>query len=100
MATLFTNIKQLVGTHEDNRVLRGRDLSVLPCIDNAFLVIDGEHISRFGTMDEFTYNPNNFSEVVDASGRYVLPSWCDSHTHLVYAGSRETEFVDKIKGLS
>lgn len=67
---------------------------------DAFMIVDGEEISAYGSMDELAYRKQDFSEHVDASGMMILPSWCDSHTHLVFAGSRENEFVDKIKGLS
>jgi imidazolonepropionase len=75
-------------------------LSVLPCINDAYLIIEGEHIAAFGKMSELQQRPETFTENIDAKGGSVLPSWCDSHTHLVFAGSREGEFVDKIKGLS
>ena len=81
-------------------MLRGKELSKLPCIDNAYMVIDDEHIAAFGTMKDFAFRVKDFSYHVSASGKFILPSWCDSHTHLVFAGSRENEFVDKIRGLS
>ncbi len=74
-------------------------MSHLPCIEDAFLIInDLGRIDAFGSMDKCP--TASFEEVVDATGRYVLPCWCDSHTHLVFAGSREGEFVDRIHGLS
>lgn len=100
MATLFTNIRSLVNVRDKNQLLRGKELSELPCINNAFLIVEGEHIAAFGSMDSLNYDPAAFPIHVDASEKFVLPSWCDSHTHLVYAGSRETEFVDKIQGLT
>jgi imidazolonepropionase len=69
-------------------------------MDNAYLVTEGEEIAEYGSMDELQWDPAGFDTHIDATGRLVLPSWCDSHTHLVFAGSREGEFVDKIKGLS
>ncbi len=73
-------------------------MSVLPCLDNAYLHIEGDTIVGYGLMSEI---PNLKSDMVyDAEGQFVLPAWCDSHTHIVYAGSREAEFEDKIKGIS
>ena len=100
MTTLFTNIRQLAGCREEGPLLRGADLARLPCIENAFLIIENGRIASYGRMEELHYPATNFSEHVDATGMIVFPSWCDSHTHLVFAGSREEEFVDKIKGLS
>ncbi len=100
MATLITNIGMLLNTREENRLLRGSELAKLPVIENAFLVVEGEEIASYGSMNEIKLQPREFNEHFDAEGRYILPSWCDSHTHLVFAGSRENEFVDKLKGLS
>lgn len=100
MAILISNIKTLVNTREENILLRGKALRVLPCIDDAYLIIEDEHIAEYGKMSGFRLTASGFSEHFNASGRFVLPSWCDSHTHLVFAGSRENEFVDKINGLS
>ncbi len=96
---LFKNIKCLVNTREKTNVLKGKDLAVLPVIENAFLLIEEEKIIDYGNMLDL---PEQYlhSEIVDAAGRFILPSWCDSHTHLVFAASREEEFVDKIKGMS
>lgn len=69
----------------------------VPCLDNAWILTEGERIHSMGTMKEEVPNAD---EVIDAQGGYVFPSWCDSHTHLVFAGSREQEFEDRIKGLS
>src|SRR5688572_23685889 len=99
--TLITNIKQLVSVDYDNiTICKGADMAVLPTIDNAYLIIEGETIKAFGTMDSLDKSNVNYDEVIDATGRLVMPAWVDSHTHLVFAGSREGEFVDKIKGLS
>ncbi|HEX8316675.1 MAG TPA: imidazolonepropionase [Flavisolibacter sp.] len=100
MATLVSNIKQLVGVHDSSQPLHGAALSHLPSIANAFVIIEGEQIASFGRMEELSHATTDFSDHYDATGRFVLPSWCDSHTHLVFAGSREDEFVDKLKGLS
>lgn len=100
MATLFTNIKTLVNTRGHNELIRGQSLSQLPCIDDAYLVVEGSHIAAFGSMASLPWKPEAFAFHVDAKGKFILPSWCDSHTHLVFAGSREDEFVDKIRGLT
>ncbi len=96
---LFTNIKCLVNTREDSQVLKGNKLAELPVIKNAFLYIENDKIADYGEM---TSMPEKYlqAETHDATGRFILPCWCDSHTHLVFAASREEEFVDKIKGIS
>jgi imidazolonepropionase len=98
-AILITNIKQLVGVHAPATPLSGAALANLPIIDDAFLVIEHHHILDFGSMADI---PVAYRQLpaVDADGATVLPSWCDSHTHLVFAAYREGEFIDKIKGLS
>jgi imidazolonepropionase len=100
MAFLITNIKQLIGVRDENKLLRGADLAELPLIDNAYLVLDGERIADFGKMDELKDDPEYYNDTYDAGGGCILPTWCDSHTHLVFAASRENEFVDKLKGAS
>jgi imidazolonepropionase len=100
MATLISDIKTLVNVRENFSLLRGKDLSDLPCIENAYLIIDGEEIASFGRMSEIKFRTADFDQHIDAKGKMILPSWCDSHTHLVFAGSREGEFVDKIRGLT
>lgn len=95
---LIKNIKTLVQTRTaKTTAIRGKEMATLPTIDDAFLLIKGERIEDFGNMTDC---PDRANTVIDATGKMVFPSWCDSHTHLVYAGSRETEFVDRIKGLS
>src|SRR4051812_39387592 len=100
MAILFTNIKMLAGTRESNQLLKGKELSDLPYINNAYLIVEGEEIADYGRMNDLKHQPSAFPFHIKAKGRIILPAWCDSHTHLVYAGSRENEFIDKIKGLS
>src|ERR1700752_3283056 len=95
---LITNIKQLVNVRDETHLLRGKQLAHLPCIDNAYLVIEDDTIDDFGRMSNFAHQTSNFQHTIDAQHQYVLPAWCDSHTHLVFAGSRENEFVDKLKG--
>src|ERR1700760_2716624 len=98
---LLTNIRQLVNVREDTGPLYGKEMSDLPSIGNAWLLIEGNVIADFGKMDSLSEKlPVLPSEQVDCSDKLVMPSWCDSHTHLVFAGSRENEFVDKILGLS
>lgn len=79
------------------RRLRGEAMSESPTLHNAWLLADGERIEAFGTMDSC---PNDADKVIDADGGVVIPAFCDSHTHLVWAGDRAGEFIDKIKGLS
>jgi imidazolonepropionase len=100
MATLIHNIKSLVNVREESRLLRGKELSELPCIEDAYLIIEGNVIEDYGKMADLKFKASSFAFDYDAKGKMVLPSWCDSHTHLVFAGSRENEFVDKIRGLS
>jgi imidazolonepropionase len=100
-AILFTNIKQLVNVREQWPVLRGKELAELPCISNAYLLIEDDTIVSYGTMEQLGADHRALpTEKIDATGKLVLPAWCDSHTHLVFAASRENEFIDKIKGLS
>ena len=101
MTTVITNIKQLVGVRTNHdEALRGRALGELPSIDNAYLVIENGTISGHGAMDSVQNQKSKIKNQIDASGQTILPCWCDSHTHLVFAASREEEFVDKIKGIS
>lgn len=98
MALLLKNIALLVGTHNTNEVLRGSAMASLPSVENAYLLIEGEQIAAFGSMETI---PSSFLQVadqIDLSEQYVLPAWCDSHTHLVFPASREDEFVDKLRG--
>ena len=98
MAFLITNIKQLIGVRDENNLLRGADLADLPFIENAYLVLNGERIADFGRMEDLKDDPEYYNDTYDAGGGNILPAWCDSHTHLVFAASRENEFVQKLKG--
>ena len=99
MTTLITNIKELLQVRETSIVkVSGAEMAILPTIKNAFLVIKDNLIAAFGTMDNVP--KIDVDKIIDATGKIVLPSWCDSHTHIVYAGNREQEFVDRINGLS
>jgi len=98
MEKLFKNIQALLVTEvEPAQWVAGPDMATLPLLEDAWLLIRDDLIADFGTMDTC---PEKADETIDCSGKIVLPAWCDSHTHLVYAGSREGEFVDKINGLS
>ncbi|MBQ5689404.1 MAG: imidazolonepropionase [Bacteroidales bacterium] len=100
---LIINIKELVGIVEDGSLMKaGTAMSEVNRIENAFLYIKGKKIADYGKMDSPEYQQYIQKErkVVDAKGGLVMPTFCDSHTHIVYANSREMEFVDKIKGLS
>ncbi len=95
---LIKNIGQLIQVEQTpQKRVAGKAMSILPSIKNAFLFIEKGIIKDFGVMSECKYQN---IETIDANGQMVFPSWCDSHTHIVYAGSREGEFVDRIKGLS
>ena len=100
---LLVNIKELVGVEEDGLLLKkGAEMSQTGRIANAFLLTKGKKILDYGPMDSpqcKKYLEENH-RIYDLSGRLVMPAFCDSHTHLVYANSRELEFVDKIRGLS
>ncbi len=101
MSILLTNIKQIAGVRESSEPLRGAALAELPVLENAWLLTEGESIADFGLMNAMPEQVKTFSgERLDCSGRIVLPAWCDSHTHLVFAGSRDNELADKIRGLS
>ena len=121
MRTLIKNIKELVGVENLSRMAtaplekgssyapqtrkQGKEMAVLETVKDAYLVINDGKIEAFGEMAEagnsqFSILNSQFDREVDATGRLVFPSVCDSHTHLVYANSREHEFVDKIRGLS
>lgn len=103
-ALLVKNISRLAGIERQVRLqLAGRDMSVMESIEDAFLYVEGGVIADFGPMSDLVsrgYDCEVDVVTVDAGGGMVLPSFCDSHSHIVYAGSREHEFVDKIRGLS
>ena len=100
MLRLITHIKCLVGTRNTSTVLRGVALGELPCLEDAFLLLDGDRTAAYGSMKDIDKQELSNAAVVDARGAFALPAWCDSHTHLVFAASREEEFVDKIRGMS
>ncbi len=99
MQTLFINIKELLQVREiPVEKVSGNEMKLLPKIDHAYLLIDNNIITDFGPMENCPSLPN--AQVVDATDRVILPTWVDSHTHIVYAGNRIQEFVDRINGLS
>jgi imidazolonepropionase len=88
-----------LGVRESSTLLRGAALADLPCIQNAFILIEDGLIADYGFMHELEIKiPLLPLNVVDLAGQFILPAWCDSHTHLVFAKTREEEFVDKLKG--
>jgi imidazolonepropionase len=99
MRILLTNINELLQVrHTSVEKVSGSEMAILPTIKNAFLLIENDLIADFGLMSELP--AIKFDQKINCDGRVVLPTWCDSHTHIVYAGSREQEFVDRINGLS
>jgi imidazolonepropionase len=99
MNLLVKNIGTLVGIDESGRMkVEGNAMADIATLENAWLLTDGERIKDYGTMD--TLPSVEDCEILDAEGGWLFPSFCDSHTHIVYAGSREQEFLDKINGLS
>ncbi|MEZ4937989.1 MAG: imidazolonepropionase [Crocinitomicaceae bacterium] len=96
---LLKNIKGLYLTEETTpEFKKGKAMNEIKFIDNAFLVIEGEKIADYGKMNVLP--EKNWTEIIDCTSKYVLPAFVDSHSHIVYAGTRETEFIDKINGLS
>ena len=101
MRLLVKNIKTLAGIDRHGKLrLQGSEMQTLEQINDAYLTAEDGLITGFGTMDSVTDAEASADTVVDAEGGTLMPSWCDPHTHIVYAGSREGEFVDKIRGLS
>jgi imidazolonepropionase len=99
MKILLTNIKELLQVRNKGiEMLKGIEMAELPALNNAWLLIEDNIIVDFGPMAKCPVMPE--AQIIDATGKTVLPAWCDSHTHIVYAGNREQEFVDRINGLS
>lgn len=99
MKTLITNIKELLQVRESHiDKVSGAAMASLPKIENAYLLLEDNLISDFGKMENLPQVAD--AKIIDATGKVVLPAWCDSHTHIVYAGNRVQEFVDRINGLS
>ena len=98
MTQLFINIKELIQVR-DLEVLKvsGTAMKILPTLKNAFLLVEDNTIIDYGLMQNA---PNSIDNIIDCNGKMILPTWVDSHTHIVFAGNREQEFVDRIKGLT
>jgi imidazolonepropionase len=99
MTTLITNIKELLQVREAGITkVSGSEMAILPTIKSAYLLIKDNLIADYGLMENVpTLIPDT---IIDVTGKIVLPTWCDSHTHIVYAGNREQEFVDRINGMT
>lgn len=101
MKLLVKNIRTLAGIEYAPKLrLQGKEMGIVNTIDDAWLLVEDGRFAAFGAVADGMPPLDDSVEVVDAEGGMVLPSWCDSHTHIVFAGSREQEFVDKINGLS
>ncbi|WP_372745068.1 imidazolonepropionase [Lutibacter sp.] len=100
MKIAITNIKELIQIEDmPKKYVSGNEMNNLPTLKNAFLIIENDCILDFGSMHNFTPSIS-FDKIIDVTDRLILPTWCDSHTHIVYAGNREQEFVDRINGLT
>ncbi len=85
---IITNIKQLVNVREQTHLLRGAELAELPVIDNAYLIIEDGIIVEYGKMQDIQHSTHNTQHTIDVSGQFILPAWCDSHTHLEFTRNR------------
>lgn len=102
MRTLYSNIKQLIqieNINENKTLVKGKEMATLPIMENAWLLVNNGIIEDFGSMQEIN-SETQVDKHINLDGKMVLPTWCDSHTHLVFSHSREQEFVDRIHGLS
>lgn len=100
MKTLFTNIKELIQVEDiPKKFISGKEMKKLPILKNAYLIIEDEFILDFGTMENLPSTIKH-DTIVDVTDKLILPTWCDSHTHIVFAGNRVQEFVDRINGLT
>jgi len=103
MKTLIKNIKQIAGisTTEESIIKKGKDLNEIITIEDGWIIIENDKIIDFGNMEKWPgVDDWNNTNIIDANNGIILPTWCDSHSHIVYAGTREQEFVDRINGLS
>lgn len=99
MLTLIKNIKELVQVEYQPKLrVCGKEMAQMQTVKDAYLIVENDRIAAFGFMKDLP--EQRFDQEIDASGRMVFPTFCDSHTHMVYAGSREIEYIDKIRGLS
>jgi len=98
---VFINIKALLQTRsEECLVVKGKDMKNLPGIENAWMSVRNGRIEDMGPMSDYNKDHFNDYEVSDVSGKYILPTWVDSHTHLVFADWRNQEFEDRINGMT
>lgn len=100
MKILIKNIKTIVQTSDSLKWVAGKEMANLLCINEGWISTEGHVINGVGEMKEGLPSESKYDHVINAEGRLAFPCWCDSHTHIVYAGSREAEFVDRIKGLT
>lgn len=101
MKLLVKNIRCLAGVEYEPKLrLKGKEMATFNTIDNAWLLVENGRFAQFGSTADAMPSLDDIDQTIDAEGGMVMPSWCDSHTHIVFAGSREREFVDKINGLS
>lgn len=101
MNLLFTNIKRLAGVRPASvKILKGNELAELPSLDNAWLHVQDGMIAAYGQLNDDSHFHIEGTQKIDCTGRMILPCWCDSHTHLVFADWRQEEFVYKIKGMT
>ncbi len=102
MKTLLLNIEKLINADDNPPEFRsGKDMLTLPCVDNSYVFIENEKIVEFGEMKSLSSELRRTADLeIDCTGRIVMPAFCDPHTHLVYAGSREQEYIHKVKGMS
>ena len=101
MLTLIKNIKKLITVSKNSELKKGKEMSKVSSIDDAWLLIEKNKIKDFGSINDINrIKKIKIIKTIDAEEGMVLPCWCDSHTHIVYSGSREKEFVDRINGLS
>ena len=101
MKLFVKNIRHLAGVEYEPKLrLQGKEMANVNVIDDAWLLVEDGRFSQFGSVSDGMPSFEDVDNIIDAEGGMVLPSWCDSHTHIVFAGSREREFVDKINGLS
>ena len=99
MKLLITDIKELIQVeNKPKKMVCGEEMKILPTLKNAFLLLENDLIKDFGRMEDLPHV--RVDKKIDATGKLVLPTWCDSHTHIVFAGHREQEFVDRINGMS
>ena len=101
MKILVKNIKTIVRANPlTDKIVAGKDMQHLPCLVDGWISTEGGLITGVGEMKEGLPAESHFDHVINAEGQFAFPCWCDSHTHIIYAGSREGEFVDRIKGMS